>query len=39
MNGEVVGIIVSKLVRQSTEGLGFAIPVGEAIDKLNIDFQ
>ena len=39
MNGEVVGIIVAKLDGKHTEGLGFAIPIGEAIERLNISFQ
>ena len=39
MKGEVVGIIVAKLNGKSTEGLGFAIPIGEAVEKLNVKFQ
>lgn len=35
-NGEVVGIVVSKMVGKSIEGLGFAVPVGEALEKLSI---
>ena len=39
MQGEVIGIIAAKLSGKSTEGLGFAIPIGEAIEVLNIKFQ
>jgi S1-C subfamily serine protease len=38
-NGEVVGIIVSKYMGAKTEGLGFAIPVGEALSSLGISFE
>lgn len=39
MNGEVIGVIVAKLSGKTTEGLGFAIPIGEAIEKLNVRFD
>lgn len=39
MNGEVVGIIVQKIIGEDIEGLGFAIPIEEAINALNIKFE
>lgn len=39
LKGEVVGIIISKMVGEDVEGLGFAIPINEAIDALNIKFE
>lgn len=38
-NGEVIGIVVAKIVGSDVEGLGFAIPVNEAIEGLNIKFE
>jgi trypsin-like peptidase len=38
-SGEVIGIIVSKIVEDNMEGLGFAIPIREACTILNINFQ
>lgn len=35
-NGEVIGIIVSKIKKEGTEGLGFAIPVNSAFKALKI---
>ena len=35
-NGELVGIINAKIVGGGTEGLGFAIPISVALNKLNI---
>ncbi|MBL4586362.1 MAG: trypsin-like peptidase domain-containing protein [Flavobacteriales bacterium] len=37
--GEVVGIIVAKVMGSNIEGLGFAIPIQEALEKLNIQFD
>ncbi len=37
--GEVIGIVVSKVIGQGFEGLAFAIPIGEALEKLNIKFE
>lgn len=34
---EVIGIITSKLVGIGTEGIGFAIPIQEALDALNVE--
>ena len=31
-NGEVIGIVTAKLVRNSIEGIGFAIPINDAIE-------
>lgn len=39
MNGEVVGITVAKLSGENIEGLGFAIPIHEALDAINIQFE
>ena len=30
-NGEVIGIVTAKLIRSSVEGIGFAIPINDAI--------
>jgi len=30
-NGEVIGIVTAKLMRESVEGIGFAIPINDAI--------
>ncbi len=38
-DGEVIGIVVAKIVGTNVEGLGFAIPVNEAIEGLNIKFE
>lgn len=38
-SGQVIGIVVAKIVGSDVEGLGFAIPVNEAIDRLNIKFE
>lgn len=38
-NGEVLGIIVSKYIGENTEGLGFAIPIGEALSTIGISFE
>lgn len=37
--GEVIGIVVSKVIGKGFEGLAFAIPIGEALEKLNIKFE
>ncbi|MCD4793235.1 MAG: S1C family serine protease [Bacteroidales bacterium] len=37
--GEVIGIIVAKIVGNDVEGLGFAIPIDEAVKGLNIKFE
>lgn len=37
--GSVVGIVSSKISLQGIEGLGFAIPIGEAVDKLDISID
>ncbi|MGE0637477.1 MAG: S1C family serine protease [Bacteroidia bacterium] len=37
--GEVVGIIAAKVKGTGVEGLGFAVPIGEALEKLNIKFE
>jgi len=37
--GEVIGIVVSKIVGNNVEGLGFAIPIEEAVKGLNIKFE
>ncbi len=39
LKGEVVGIIVRKIIGEDVEGLGFAIPVNEAIKVLNVKFE
>ncbi len=39
LKGEVVGIIVRKIIGEDVEGLGFAIPINEAIKVLNIKFE
>lgn len=38
-DGEVIGIVVSKIVGNNIEGLGFAIPINDALDGLNIQFE
>jgi len=38
-DGEVIGIVVAKIVGKNVEGLGFAIPIDEAINGLNIKFE
>ena len=38
-DGEVIGIVVAKIVGNNVEGLGFAIPVEEAVQGLNIEFE
>jgi S1-C subfamily serine protease len=38
-SGEVIGIIVAKVFGKSVEGLGFAIPINEAIKKLNLKLE
>lgn len=38
-DGEVIGIVVSKIIGNNIEGLGFAIPIKDAIDDLNIKFE
>jgi serine protease Do len=38
-NGEVIGIIVSKLIGSGVEGLGFAIPINSALQDLNIQIN
>lgn len=35
-NNEVVGIVNSKLMGQGVEGIGFAIPIAEALEVLNL---
>lgn len=35
-NGEVIGIVASKIKKEGTEGLGFAVPIREAIKALDI---
>jgi hypothetical protein len=34
--GEIIGVVNMKIIRQGTEGIGFAIPVDVALEKLNI---
>lgn len=36
INGEVIGVISLKLVEDSVEGMGFAIPIGYAISHLDV---
>jgi serine protease Do len=38
-NGNVVGIVVAKIKGNNTEGLGFAIPIQDALSALNISFK
>lgn len=38
-NGEVVGIVVAKIIKEGVEGIGFAIPIKEGMDALNIDLK
>ena len=37
--GEVIGIVVAKITGSNVEGLGFAIPIDEAVKGLNIEFE
>jgi S1-C subfamily serine protease len=37
--GEVIGIVAAKIKAKGVEGLGFAIPIGEAIKSLNLKFE
>ncbi|CAN5380374.1 hypothetical protein BH11BAC3_BH11BAC3_02180 [soil metagenome] len=37
--GEVIGIVASKIKAKGVEGLGFAIPIKEAIKSLNLKFE
>lgn len=36
-NGEVIGIVVAKLVDEAIEGIGFAIPIADALVALKIE--
>ena len=38
-SGEVIGVVVSKIFGKNVEGLAFAIPISEAVSKLNIKFE
>lgn len=38
-NGEIIGIVNAKIVADGMEGLGFAIPVSVALEKLNITVE
>jgi len=38
-NGEVIGMVTAKKVGRGIEAIGFAIPVNEIIDRLNIGFK
>lgn len=35
-NGTVVGIVTEKVVSEGIEGLGFALPIGEVLQRLNV---
>jgi serine protease Do len=35
-NGVVVGIVTEKMTSRGVEGLGFALPIGESLQKLNV---
>ncbi len=37
--GEVIGIVAAKIKAKGVEGLGFAIPISEAISALNLKFE
>lgn len=37
--GEVIGIVVMKMIGRGLEGLGFAIPASKAIEMMNISYQ
>lgn len=37
--GEVIGIVVAKMIGNDIEGLGFAIPIDEAVKGLKIKFE
>ena len=37
--GEVIGIVVAKLIGEGVEGIAFAIPIEEALRNLNIHFE
>jgi len=37
--GEVIGIVAAKIKPKGVEGLGFAIPIAEAISALNLKFE
>ena len=37
--GEVIGIVAAKIKAKGTEGLGFAIPISEALKSLNLKFE
>lgn len=37
--GEVIGIVAAKIKAKGVEGLGFAIPIAEAITALNLKFE
>ena len=37
--GEVIGIVAAKIKAKGVEGLGFAIPISEAIKALNLKFE
>lgn len=34
--GEIIGIVQSKIVNEGVEGIGFALPIDQAIEKLNL---
>jgi len=37
--GAVVGIVTEKMVSRGVEGLGFALPIGEALHRLNVQIS
>lgn len=37
--GEVIGIVAAKIKAKGVEGLGFAIPIAEAVKSLNLKFE
>jgi len=38
-NGEILGIVQSKIVDDGVEGIGFAIPITTAMDRLKLSFE
>jgi len=37
--GEVIGIVLSKIVEEGVEGIGFAVPSKEIVEALNLDVE
>ena len=36
VKGEIIGIVQQKVIAESAEGIGFAIPISKVIEELNL---